>query len=146
MRALVQRVRWSEVRVGDSRISGIGPGLLVFLGVGLTDTAKESVHLAGKVASLRIFEDTEGKMNLSVRDAGGEVLVVPQFTLLADTSRGNRPGFGKAAPPDQAQRLYERFIGDLEATGVPVRSGVFRAEMLVSLANDGPVTILLESP
>jgi D-tyrosyl-tRNA(Tyr) deacylase len=119
--------------------------MLVLLGVAGPDEEDDARYMAAKTASLRIFEDSEGKMNLSIREAGGEVLVVSQFTLVADTRKGNRPGFGSAAVPDRAERLYERFVLELENLEVTVKTGVFGADMAVSLCNDGPVTILLES-
>ena len=145
MRALIQRVRWSRVQVGGREISSAGPGILILLGVADRDSENEVDYLAGKAAALRIFEDAQGKMNLSVKDTGGEVTVVSQFTLVADTAKGNRPGFSAAAPPERARRLYERFVQELRSLGIPVKTGVFGADMAVSLENDGPVTILLES-
>jgi D-tyrosyl-tRNA(Tyr) deacylase len=119
--------------------------MLVLLGVADLDEEDDARYMAVKTASLRIFEDSEGKMNLSIRETGGEVLVVSQFTLVADTRKGNRPGFGRAALPDQAEHLYECFAQELGNLGVTVKMGVFGANMAVSLCNDGPVTILLES-
>jgi len=119
--------------------------MLVFLGVAGGDDEDDARYIAGKTADLRIFEDSAGKMNLSVRDTGAQAMVVSQFTLVADTRKGNRPGFGGAAPPDRAERLYERFIQELKDLGISVNTGVFGADMAVSLENDGPVTILLES-
>ena len=145
MRALVQRVNWARVSVKGREVSSTGPGMLLLLGIADPDQEQETLYLAGKTASLRIFEDQEGRMNLSIRDTGGEALVVSQFTLVADTRSGNRPGFGTAAPPDRAEPLYERFVKELRDLGVKVRTGVFGADMAVSLENDGPVTILLES-
>ena len=129
---------------GES-VASIGPGLLILLGVAAGDGPVEADYLAVKVASLRIFEDRDGRMNLSLRDTGGEVLAVPQFTLLADTVKGNRPGFSGAAPPRVAEELYNRFVRSLDREGIRTESGVFGAHMVVSLANDGPVTIMLES-
>jgi D-tyrosyl-tRNA(Tyr) deacylase len=145
LKALVQRVLRSSVAVGTREISSIRKGILVFLGVGKEDTEKEVEYLAAKVASLRIFEDDGGKMNLSLVDIGGEALVVSQFTLMADTSSGNRPGFALAAPPQLAESLYEAFADRMKALGVTVQMGQFGADMKVELENDGPVTILLES-
>ena len=145
MRALIQRVVWSRVEVGGQEVNSTGPGMLVLLGVAGPDEEGDARYMAVKTASLRIFEDSEGKMNLSIQETGGEVLVVPQFTLVADTRKGNRPGFGNAAPPDRAERLYERFVQELGDLGVKAKAGVLGAEMAVSLCNDGPVTILLES-
>ena len=141
MRVLVQRV--SEARVSvDDRVTGeIGPGMLVLVCAVGGDGEDEGEFLAGKIARLRIFEDANGKMNRSVLDAGGSALVVSQFTLAADTTRGNRPGFSYAAPPDEAKRLYEHFCERLRTEGVPVETGEFAAQMAVHLVNDGPVTI-----
>ncbi|MBN2720188.1 MAG: D-tyrosyl-tRNA(Tyr) deacylase [Proteobacteria bacterium] len=146
MRAHVQRVSACEVRVGGSPVSAIGKGLLVLLGVAKGDSEEEALKLAKKVVSLRIFEDGNGRMNLSVRDVNGEVMVVSQFTLLADTSRGNRPGFADAEEAGPGKVLYERFCDAVSLLEVPVRRGRFGASMEVALVNDGPVTILLESP
>lgn len=145
MRVLIQRVGWSRVEVGGREVNSTGPGMLVLLGVADPDEEDDARYMAAKTASLRIFEDAKGKMNLSIRETGGEVLVVSQFTLVADTRKGNRPGFGSAAAPDRAERLYERFVQELEDLKVTVKTGVFGADMAVSLLNDGPVTILLES-
>lgn len=145
MKALVQRVLRSSVVVGTREISSTGRGLLVFLGVGKKDTEKEVEYLAAKVAALRIFEDEGGKMNLSLVDIGGEAMLVSQFTLMADNTSGNRPGFALAALPDKAEPLYEAFADRMKALGVPVQMGRFGADMKVELINDGPVTILLES-
>ena len=145
MRALIQRVRWARVEVEGVINSEIGQGSLVLLGVGRDDGESDARQLAAKTASLRIFEDEVGKMNLCLKDNGGEALAVSQFTLVADTRKGNRPGFGTAAPPEKARGLYDLFVRELMDQGVPVRTGVFGARMAVSLENDGPVTILLES-
>lgn len=145
MRALIQRVRWSKVAVEGREAGSTGPGVLVLLGVAVTDGEDDVRYIASRTAALRIFEDEQGKMNLSVRDTGGEALVVSQFTLVADTGKGNRPGFSTAAPPEMAEPLYELFVRELRELGVPVSTGVFGAQMAVSLENDGPVTILLES-
>ena len=145
MRALIQRVGWSRVEVDGREVNSTGPGLLVLLGVADLDEEKDAEYVAAKTASLRIFKDSEGKMNLSIRETGGEVLVISQFTLVADTRKGNRPGFGSGAPPGRAERLYERFVKELGDLGVIVKKGIFGADMAVSLLNDGPVTILLES-
>ncbi len=145
MRAVVQRVSRAEVRV-DGRVTGrVGRGLAVLLGVARADGEADAVLMADKVAALRIFEDPGGKMNLSVRDVGGGALVVSQFTLLGDARKGNRPGFTDAAPPEEANALYERFCALLRERGVEVATGVFRATMEVELVNEGPVTILLDS-
>ena len=140
MRAVVQRVSAAAVEVDGEEVARIGPGLLVLLGVRTGDTPEQADRLAGKLERLRVFEDAGGKLNVSVRDVGGEVLVVSQFTLYGDASKGNRPSFIDAAPPDQAQPLYERVRGALGAEG-----GVFGARMRVSLVNDGPVTLVVEA-
>ena len=140
MRALIQRVREAAVTVAGQEVGRIGPGLLVLLGVGHADTAADIAYLAPKIAHLRIFEDAEGKMNRSLLDVGGGVLLVSQFTLYADTRRGNRPGYVAAAPPAQAEPLYERVCERLGA-----KRGVFGAQMEVELVNDGPVTIWIDS-
>ena len=144
MRALIQRVTNSDVTVNGQKVAAIGPGMLVLLGVQKDDGEADAAYLAQKVSNLRIFEDQNGKMNLSVRDIGGELLVVSQFTLAGDTSRGNRPGFETAEKPEKARRLYEYFVSCLRQTGIPTQTGIFQAEMKVSLLNDGPVTFLLE--
>jgi D-tyrosyl-tRNA(Tyr) deacylase len=145
MRAVVQRVSRAAVRVEARTVGEIGPGLLVLLGVAAGDGEQEARWMADKLAALRIFEDGEGKMNLSVADAGGGLLVVSQFTLLGDTRKGNRPSFVDAAPPEPANALYEKVCALLREKGLPVAQGVFRAHMEVELLNDGPVTILLDS-
>lgn len=145
MRAVIQRVIRASVSVADEAVAEIGPGLLVLLGVAAGDTEQDVGYLAGKIAGLRIFTDSAGLMNRSVRDCAGEVLVVSQFTLLADCRKGRRPGFSDAAPPELAEPLCIRFTERLRAEQVTVRSGRFRAEMQVELVNDGPVTILLDS-
>jgi D-tyrosyl-tRNA(Tyr) deacylase len=132
------------VRVGEEVAGSIGPGLCVLLGVARADAAPEAERLAGKVARLRVFEDDAGKFDRSLLDVGGAALVVSQFTLLADTAKGNRPSFTGAAPPEQAAPLYEHFCTALRDLGVPVETGVFGARMAVELVNDGPVTIVLE--
>ena len=140
MRALVQRVSHAAVEVDGEEVARIGPGLLVLLGVRAGDTPEQADRLAGKLERLRVFVDADGKLNLSVRDVGGEVLLVSQFTLYADTKKGNRPSFVDAAPPETAQPLYERVRAALGAEG-----GAFGAHMHVSLVNDGPVTVLVET-
>jgi D-aminoacyl-tRNA deacylase len=145
VRALVQRVSQASVEVAGELVSEIGPGLLVLVAAGTGDTADEAAWMAGKVARLRVLPDNDGRMNRSVLDSGGEVLAVSQFTLYGDATRGNRPGFTGAAPPERAEALVERFAAELRALGVPVRQGVFGAHMHVSLVNDGPVTIWIES-
>jgi D-tyrosyl-tRNA(Tyr) deacylase len=145
MRAVVQRVSRAEVRVEGRPTGRIGRGLAVLLGVARGDGEDDARQLADKIGALRIFEDEAGKMNLSVRDVGGGVLVVSQFTLLGDARKGNRPGFTDAAPPEEANALYERCCALLRERGVEVATGVFRASMEVELVNEGPVTILLDS-
>lgn len=145
MRAVVQRVSRAAVRVDGSVAGSIERGLLILLGVAAGDGEEQARWTAGKVAQLRIFEDQAGKMNRSVEDVRGGVLVVSQFTLLGDARKGNRPGFAAAAPPDRANDLYQRVCALLRERGLPVAEGVFRAHMEVELTNDGPVTILLDS-
>ena len=144
MKAVVQRVKRTALTVGGERISEIPFGLVVFFGVKTGDTEKEAAYLAKKIAGLRIFEDENGKMNLSVKDVGGEVLLVSQFTLYGDASHGNRPSFTLAERPEKAQPLYEYAVNALRAQGVTVKTGVFGADMKIEQYNDGPVTILLE--
>lgn len=144
MRALVQRVSEAKVVVGGQKVSAIGRGLLVFLGVEKGDGRAEAEYLARKVSNLRIFEDSVGKMNISVQDVKGSVLVVSQFTLAGDTGRGNRPGFENAALPEDAKVLYEYFTACLHQVPLPVQTGIFQADMKVHLINDGPATFLLE--
>jgi D-aminoacyl-tRNA deacylase len=145
VRAVVQRVSEARVRVGEEVVGEIGPGLSVLLGVARGDDEGDAESLAGKIARLRIFENEEGKFDRSVLDAGGSVLVVSQFTLIADTAKGNRPSFTDASEPEEAERLYEVFFASLTRLGVPVATGVFGARMRVELVNDGPVTILLDN-
>ncbi|HTP28194.1 MAG TPA: D-aminoacyl-tRNA deacylase [Anaeromyxobacteraceae bacterium] len=145
MRAVIQRVARAEVRVDGEVVGKIGCGLLILIGVGRDDGEEAARFLADKVASLRVFEDGEGKMNLSVREVAGSLLVVSQFTLFGDARKGNRPGFAAAAPPKVAESLYQRFCALLRAKGLPVETGVFRAHMAVELVNDGPVTLLIDS-
>lgn len=145
MRAVVQRVSRAEVRVEGAASGSVAKGLLVLLGVARDDTGADARGLADKVAALRIFEDSAGKMNLAVSEVGGGVLVVSQFTMLGDARKGNRPSFVDAAPPDAANALYEDFCAQLRAKGLGVATGVFRAHMDVELVNDGPVTLLLDS-
>ena len=144
MRVVLQRVRRGRVSVDGDRIAVIERGLVILIGVGQADTASEAEWLAEKCAVLRVFEDEQGKTNLSVQDVGGEVLVVSQFTLYADTRKGRRPSFINAAPPEIAQPLVDRFVDHLGGLGVSVQKGVFGAHMLVEIENDGPVTIILE--
>lgn len=146
MRALIQRVKRGSVEVDGQVIGSIGRGLVVLLGVSRGDDESDADYLARRVAHLRIFSDEHGRMNLSVTETGGDVLAVSQFTLYADTSRGRRPGFSEAAPPEQAESLYERFVSALEGHGLTVKTGRFQASMTVEILNDGPVTMMLESP
>ena len=146
MRLLVQRVSRAAVRVAGATVAEIGPGLLILVGVGHRDDDGQATWLAGKAFHLRIFEDDAGKMNRSVGEVDGDVLVVPQFTLYGDARKGRRPSWAAAAPPEEAARLVETFASALESLGARVRRGAFREHMEVELVNDGPVTILLESP
>lgn len=145
MEALVQRVTKASVSVDGQIISEIGPGLLVFIGVAAGDTEADAEYLADKIAGLRIFSDESGKFNLSLSDIHGKVLVVSQFTLLADTRKGRRPSFTEAAPPQMAEPLVEHIVRTLRAAGFPVETGRFQAHMLVEIHNDGPVTIPISS-
>ena len=146
MRAVVQRVTSSKVSVDGKIVGEIGKGFNVLLGVVEGDTDEQAILLAGKIARLRVFEDENGKMNLSVNDAGGEILAISQFTLCADCKKGNRPSFTLSAAPDEANRLYELFCSELSANGVRnVEKGIFGADMAVDIANDGPVTIMLDT-
>lgn len=145
MRALLQRVSEAQVRVNGAEIGACGRGLMILVCAMQGDTAEDATRLALKISKLRIFTDDGGKMNRSVLDIAGEALVVSQFTLAADTSRGNRPGFSAAAPPAEGKVLYEKFARNLAELGVPVATGEFGADMKVSLINDGPVTIFMES-
>jgi len=145
MRAVLQRVSRARVLVEGRATGEIGAGLVVLLGVGQGDTSAAAAYLAEKTAQLRIFNDAQGKLNISLLESGGAALVVSQFTLYGDVSRGRRPGFDRAAPPAEAKRLYEEYVRCLRATGVRVETGVFQAHMEVELVNDGPVTILLDS-
>jgi D-tyrosyl-tRNA(Tyr) deacylase len=146
MRAVVQRVREAHVTINAAEAGRIGPGLVVLLGVEQGDTPTDAEWLAAKIAQMRIFADADGKMNRNVQEIGGEMLVVSQFTLHASTRKGNRPSFTRAARPEEAAPLYERFLALLEPqVGSPVARGVFAADMQVSLVNDGPVTIVIDS-
>jgi len=144
MRAVVQRVRRAEVTVENRQVAAIGRGLVVLVGVAETDTAAVMDFLATKLHGLRIFEDEAGKMNRSVAEIGGEVIVVPNFTLCAETRSGRRPSFSGAAPPERARALCDDLVARLTALGVPTQSGEFGAMMLVDIENDGPVTLVLE--
>ena len=145
MRALVQRVAEASVEIDGAEVARIGPGLLILLGIAADDGESDAEYLVPKIANLRIFADDANRFNLSALDAGAEVLVVSQFTLYADTRRGRRPDFTRAAPPEQAQRLYEHTVALLRETGITVATGQFQAYMQVKSQNDGPVTILLDS-
>ncbi|MBS5788549.1 MAG: D-tyrosyl-tRNA(Tyr) deacylase [Clostridioides difficile] len=145
MRSVVQRVSSSSVTVDGGMIGKIDKGLMVLLGVTHDDTSKDVDYMIDKILNLRIFEDEEDKMNLSLKDVGGELLVVSQFTLYGDCRKGRRPSFTNAARPDQADKLYEEFVAKAKAQGLNVGTGQFGAHMMVDLTNDGPVTILLDS-
>ena len=145
MRALIQRVAQAAVTVDDKEVGRIGPGLVALLGVAAEDTEEDAKYLVDKTVNLRIFADDRNRFNLSARDAGAELLVVSQFTLYGDTRKGRRPDFTKAAPPEQAQRLYQHALDLFRAAGLTVATGVFQEYMQVSLQNDGPVTLLLDS-
>ena len=145
MKALLQRVTGASVSVAGEVVGKIGGGLVVFVGVASGDTERDAQYLAQKTVSLRIFADEEGRFNLSALDIGGELLVVSQFTLLADTRKGRRPSFVEAAPPAEAEALIEQFVGQVLASGLKVETGRFQQYMQVEIQNDGPVTILLDS-
>ncbi|MBV9404808.1 MAG: D-tyrosyl-tRNA(Tyr) deacylase [Acidobacteriaceae bacterium] len=145
MRALVQRVSEANVSVDGLLRAQIGPGLLVFVGIGRGDTRVQAEYLAKKVANLRVFPDSAGKMNRSLVDVSGEMLVVSQFTLYGDTKKGLRPSYSEAADPNLAEELYEYFVAQCRTTGVPVSTGVFQAQMKVRLINDGPVTLMCDA-
>ncbi len=146
MRALIQRVSRCAVRVEGREVSAIGPGLLVLLGISVRDTEEDIAYIVRKTVNLRIFDDHEGKLNLSLAEKGGQLMVVSQFTLYGDARKGRRPSYVEAAPPETAERLYEEACRAFAAAGFPPARGVFGARMEVELVNDGPVTILLESP
>ncbi len=145
MKLVVQRVKSTRLTVDGKEISKIGKGLAVYVGVGVGDEEKEAEKLAEKIVKLRVFEDENGKMNLSVQDIGGEILSISQFTLYADVSHGNRPGFSGAERPERANELYEHFTAKIAALGVPVQKGVFGADMKIEQLNDGPVTIIYDN-
>jgi D-tyrosyl-tRNA(Tyr) deacylase len=145
MRAVIQRVKQSLVTVENQTVGRIGNGLLVFLGVAKQDGDRDADYLADKIANLRVFEDENGKMNRSLLETSGEMLVVSQFTLLGDCRKGRRPSFINAAEPDEANALYERFVSLVRHKGISVQTGQFQTMMAVSLINDGPVTLILES-
>lgn len=145
MRLVVQRVTEASVTVNNGTTGSIRTGLLVFLGVSRTDTVEDADYLTGKLLGLRVFSDEDGKMNRDVREAGGSLLIVSQFTLYGDCRKGRRPSFDQAAPPEQAQGLYNYFVESAKRGPVPVETGVFQAMMQVHILNDGPVTILIDS-
>lgn len=145
MKAVIQRVSQASVSVEGDQISAIGPGLMVLVGVEKKDGPKDVEFLANKISSLRIFEDNKGKMNLSVTDIGGEILAVSQFTLLGNCRKGRRPSFDNAARTQEADDLYQQLVKELKKTGLNVASGIFGAHMVVSLKNDGPVTLIVDS-
>ncbi len=145
MRAVVQRVQRASVTVDDSEVGAIGNGLAVLVGIGEDDTEKDVKYLSRKIAGLRIFEDAEGKLNLSVLDTGGGLLLISQFTLYGDCRKGRRPSFTSAASPERAEQLYEKLADALRGRELDVETGMFQAEMAVHLVNDGPVTLLLDS-
>ncbi len=145
MRAVIQRVTEASVSVDGNVVGDIGPGMVVLLGVSKDDSEKDVAYVAEKIAGLRIFDDSSGRMNLSVEDTGGEILVVSQFTLYGDCRKGKRPSYVRAAGGDLARRFYELFIAKLAERGVPVKTGVFGARMDVHIANCGPVTLLVDS-
>ncbi len=145
MRAIIQRVKSASVTVEGTVVSEIRVGLLVFLGVAQEDTSTDVDYMASKIANLRIFEDDEGRMNLSILDIGGEALIVSQFTLYGDCRKGRRPSFIHAARPEKADPLYQAFMDEISRLGVPVKAGIFQAMMDVELINDGPVTMMLDS-
>lgn len=145
MRAVIQRVNYGRVTIEGRVTADIGKGLVILLGIGPGDDVEKSAALAKKIAQLRIMEDAQGKMNLSILDTGGSAVVVSQFTLYADTRKGNRPSFTDAAPPQTASPLVDHFVAQLRALGIPTQTGEFGAHMLVALENDGPVTIWMEN-
>ncbi len=145
MRLVLQRVKGAEVKVEGQTVGKVGKGLVVFLGVRNGDGEGDAKYLAEKVTKLRVFEDTSGKFNLSIMDVGGEVLVVSQFTLYGDCRKGRRPSFTQASPPEEAIKLYQRFVALLQERGLRVETGVFGSRMLVEIQNQGPVTFVLES-
>lgn len=145
MRAVVQRVRAARVLVDGASVGEIGAGLLAFVGVARDDGPEDVRYVAAKIREIRVFEDGHGKMNLSLADVGGQVLVVSQFTLYGDCRRGRRPSFDAAAPAEEGRRLFEEIVRELREAGVPVETGTFQARMMVELENDGPVTMLIDS-
>ncbi len=145
MRALIQRVAEASVSVDGEVLGRIGPGLVVFVGIARSDQDRHIAYIVSKTVNLRIFEDAEGRFNLSALDVGAELLVISQFTLYADTRRGRRPGFTEAASPDSASKIFETTLSEFRESGLPVETGCFQAHMLVDILNDGPVTIMLDS-
>lgn len=145
MKALIQRVTRASVSVEGEKVGEIGPGLAVLVGVALGDSTKDAQYLAQKAIGLRIFSDSNGKFNLSVLETGGSILAVSQFTLLADSRKGRRPSFTNAAPPDQAENLFNLFVDECRRSGLKVETGRFQTHMLVEIHNDGPVTIMLDT-
>ena len=145
MKTVIQRVKRAEVKVGGKEVAKIKKGLLLLLGIGIRDTSEDVDKLIGKVINLRIFEDKDGKMNLSLKDINGDIMVVPQFTLYADTAKGRRPSFENAKNPKDAKALFEEFLKRLRQEGFTVKSGIFGEHMAVSLENDGPVTIIVDT-
>jgi len=145
MRAVVQRAKKGSVEIEEKEIGKIEKGLVVLLGVGQNDSEKDAEHLIEKIVNLRIFEDEEGKMNLSVKDINGQILIISQFTLYGDCKKGRRPSFISAALPDKAVKLYDYFVKNIKNCGLKIETGEFQAMMLVKIFNDGPVTILLDS-
>ena len=144
MKALIQRVTSARVEVDGAQIGACGPGLLILICAMQGDTDDMPAKMAAKLSKLRVFHDDAGKMNRSIVDTGGAALIVSQFTLAADTSRGNRPGFSAAAPPDEGRKLYEAFVAEMRALGIACDTGQFGADMQVSLTNDGPVTMMVD--
>ena len=145
MKALLQRVTKAQVSVENNIVGKIENGLVVLVGVAINDTEQDAQYLVRKITGMRIFSDTNGKFNLSVEDVDGSILAISQFTLLADTRKGRRPGFTDAAPPDSANKLFEYFLNELKSTGLNIQTGIFQTDMLVEIHNDGPVTIMLDS-
>ncbi len=145
MRAVVQRISRAKVTVENEIVGQVGKGFLVLLGVSQDDTQDDVIFMAQKIAGLRVFRDTEGKMNLSLQDVGGQMLVVSQFTLYGDCRKGRRPSFVQAAPPEKADELYQSFVAEVRGQGIHVETGQFQADMDVELVNEGPVTLLIES-
>ncbi|GAB5045889.1 D-aminoacyl-tRNA deacylase [Thermodesulfovibrio sp. TK110] len=145
MIALLQRVIRAYVEIEGKKASEIGRGILVFIGIEKEDTERDAQYLINKIVNLRIFEDKSGKMNLSVKDINGEIMVVSEFTLAGDCKKGNRPSFDRAMPPEEAEKLYRYFVDAIKKTGIPIKEGVFRSYMHVSLVNEGPVTFILNT-